>query len=54
MFYARKIGREQNGDRKSMQEVIALVQMRGNESQNQVMCGEVEKQRMNSKAFYLE
>lgn len=37
-----------------MQEAIAFVQMRGNESQNQVICGGVEKQRMDSKAFYLE
>ena len=54
VFYARRIGGDQEGDRKSMQEAIALAQMRGNESQNQVICGGVEKQRMDSKAFYLE
>lgn len=51
MFYVRRIGREQDGDRNSKQEAIALVQMRGNESQNQVICDGVEKQRMDPKAF---
>lgn len=54
MFYARRIGREQDGDMQSKQEAIALVQVRGNESQNQVICDGVEKQRIDPKAFYRE
>lgn len=54
VFYARRIGRKQDGDRKSMQEAIASVLMRGNGSRNQDICDRVEKQRIDSKAFYLE
>lgn len=51
MFYARRIG-EQDGGRKSKQEATVLVQMRGNKSQNQVICDRVESRGWIQKLFF--